>query len=106
MPFAVTDATALLLLENTGVLPEETLAVRVVDLPTDRESAVLFRVICGDATVTVQTLVTPSSFTLMFAVPCFIAFTVPSLPTVATELLLLLNVGVSPEEVFAVSLKL
>ncbi len=88
-PLFVTDATALLLLENTGALPEETLAVSVADLPTARESAVLLRVILGDATVTVQTLVTPSSFTLMLAVPCFTARTVPFLLTVATELLLL-----------------
>ncbi len=102
----MTDATALLLLENTGALPEETLAVSVADLPTARESAVLLRVISGDATVTVQTLVTPSSFTLMLAVPCFTARTVPFLLTVATELLLLRKVGTSPEEVLAVSLKL
>ena len=73
--------------ENVGVLPELTLAVSSKESPFLRVMEDLFRVISGGHTVTVQYLVTPSSFALIRAVPCLMAVILPYSSTTATLVL-------------------
>ncbi len=101
-PSLLTEATLLLLLVQTGLIPELTFAFSTRDLPFLRETDVLLSEIAGGTTVTSHSFVTPSTVAVIVAVPCFFAVTSPLASTVAILFLRDFQDTVRPEETFAV----
>ncbi len=94
LPFSETEATWLLELENSGLFLEETDTFAGAVSPTVSVTESFAKQICGFLTVTSQVLLQPSTVTVIVAVPCLTAVTVPFWSTVATLFLLVFHLGV------------
>lgn len=94
---------------KTGLLPEDTLAARVMDCPGFIVILVLLSLMVGGLTVISQVFVTPSTVALIIAVPCLLAVTFPNSSTDATLFLPDFHFGLKPDdtdaESFMVSLR-
>ena len=78
-------------LENAGWFPEETATFIFRSSPTDMVISLSENFTVGFLTVTLHVFATPSTVTVIVAVPFFMAVTRPPLSTVATLFLLLFH---------------
>lgn len=104
LPDWSTKATELLLLLQVGSKPDDTFALIFLLSPGFNVNFLAESVITGFLTLTLHWTCVWSAFTVMVASPGFMAVIFPFSLTVATLFLLVLNVGLLPLDVLAVSL--
>ena len=102
IPFWLTAATDVFLEIHLGVLPDDTLATKVISSPGFSVTEVLLNFMTGGFTVTSHIFLIPSTVAVISAVPCFSAVTYPFSSTFATLVLFDFHTGFIFDETSAV----